>query len=57
MFIEYDMLVIELEVYIYYGVEDVRSKDLDFDKEVCFIFNELEERYKVCSWLLDDFIL
>lgn len=51
------MLVIELEVYIYYGVEDVRSKELDFDKEVCFIFNELEERYKVCSWLLEDFIL
>lgn len=57
LFIEYDMLVIELEDYIYYGVEDVRNKEFDFDKEVCFIFNELDKRYKVCNWLLEDFIL
>uniref|UniRef100_K1PIT9 Lupus brain antigen 1-like protein n=1 Tax=Magallana gigas TaxID=29159 RepID=K1PIT9_MAGGI len=53
---EYDMLAIELEVHVHHGAEDVRSKEPDFDKEARFISNELEERYKACSWLLEDLI-
>lgn len=53
---EYDMLAIELEVHIHHGAEDVRAMEPDFDKEGRFISNELEERYKACSWLLEDLI-
>lgn len=54
--IEYDMLGIELEMYVYFGIENVLSRDLDFDK-LLFIFKKLLERYMVCDWLFEDFIL
>lgn len=50
------MLGIELEMYVYFGIENVLNRELDFD-ELLFIFKKLLERYMVCDWLFEDFIL
>ncbi|XP_062597185.1 TPR and ankyrin repeat-containing protein 1-like [Saccostrea cucullata] len=52
---EFDMLAVELEMYVDHGAEDVyeRNKEVDLS---CFIPGDLAERYKACDWLLEDLL-
>lgn len=54
---EYDMMAVELEVYVQHGAEDVMERNKELSDDVsCFIPKDFKEKYRACIWLLEDLI-
>ncbi|XP_061181485.1 TPR and ankyrin repeat-containing protein 1-like [Saccostrea echinata] len=52
---EFDMMAVELEMYVDHGAVDVIERNEEVGVS-CFIPDKFKERYKACDWLLEDLL-